>query len=336
MSKEAASSAEEQAQEKVEERQITYFEAIFEAQREEMQRDERVILIGEDIALYSATGLMAGFGPNRMRSTPISENGFAGMAVGAAITGLRPIVDFTIASFVYLAMDQLVNQAAKMRYMSGGQVSIPVTFRASMWHNGSNAAHHSDRPYPMFMNAPGIKVAVPGTPYDMKGILKTAIRDDDPVILFEDNDLWFQSGVVPEEEFFVPVGEAKVRREGSDVTVIAIGATSGLALEAAAELAGEGVSVEVIDPRWLVPLDKQTLLDSVSKTGRLVVVDLAHKTAGAAAEISAMVVEEAFDQLKRPILRVATPDLPIPFSPPLEKPLYPSKEKIIAAVRQLL
>ncbi|MBW2273537.1 MAG: dehydrogenase [Deltaproteobacteria bacterium] len=331
-----AESAAGSAQEQGGEREISYFEAIFEAQREEMQRDEDVILIGEDIALYGATGLMAGFGPDRMRSAPISENGFAGMAVGAAITGLRPIVDFTIASFVYLAMDQIVNQAAKMRYMSGGQVSLPVTFRASMWHNGSNAGHHSDRPYPLFMNSPGIKVAVPGTPYDMKGILKTAIRDDDPVILFEDNDLWFRAGPVPEEEFFVPVGEAKVRREGSDVSVVAVGATSALALEAAEELAGEGISLEVIDPRWLVPLDKDTILRSVVKTGRLVVVDLANKTAGAAAEISAMVCEEAFDQLKRPILRVATPDLPIPFSPPLEHPLYPSKQKIITAVRQLL
>jgi 2-oxoisovalerate dehydrogenase E1 component len=318
------------------ERQISYFEAIFEAQREEMQRDERVILIGEDIALYGATGLMAGFGPDRMRSAPISENGFTGMGVGAAITGLRPIVDFTIASFVYLAMDQLVNQAAKMRYMSGGQVSIPITFRASMWHNGSNAGHHSDRPYPLFMNSPGIKVAVPATPYDMKGILKTAIRDDDPVILFEDNDLWFSSGPVPEEEFFVPVGEAVVRREGSDVSVVAVGATVILALEAADELAREGISLEVIDPRWLVPLDRETILRSVAKTGRLVVVDLANKTAGAAAEISAMVCEEAFDQLKRPILRVATPDLPIPFSPPLETPLYPNTPKITAAIRQLL
>jgi TPP-dependent pyruvate/acetoin dehydrogenase alpha subunit/pyruvate/2-oxoglutarate/acetoin dehydrogenase E1 component len=318
------------------EREISYFAAIFEAQQEEMQRDERVILIGEDIALYSATGLMTGFGPDRMRSAPISENGFTGVAVGAAITGLRPIVDFTIASFVYLAMDQLVNQAAKMRYMSGGQVSIPATFRASMWHNGSNAGHHSDRPYPLFMNSPGMKVAVPGTPYDMKGILKTAVRDDDPVILFEDNDLWFRSGPVPEEEYFVPVGEAKVRREGSDVSVVAVGATSALALEAADALAGEGISLEVIDPRWLVPLDKDTILRSVAKTGRLVVVDLANQTAGAAAEISAMVCEEAFDQLKRPILRVATPDVPIPFSPALERPLYPSKEKIVAAVRRLL
>jgi len=315
--------------------EITYFEAIFQAMKEEMMRDERVILIGEDISLYGAAGLLPGFGKNRMYSTPISENSFTGMGVGAAITGTRPIVDLTIASFLYLAMDQLVNQAGKIRYMTGGQASVPLVVRASMWHNGSNAGHHSDRPYPMLMNAPGLKIAVPATPADMKGLLKTAVRDDNPVVLFEDNDLWFQKGPVPKGEHLVPLGQADVRRAGSDVTVVTVGATIQRALEAAEELAKEGTSLEVIDVRSLVPLDKGTILDSVAKTGRLVVVDLANKTNGAAAEISAMVAEEGFGSLKAPIARVATPDVPIPFSPPLEKPLYPSKGTIISAVRKL-
>jgi pyruvate dehydrogenase E1 component beta subunit len=317
-------------------REITYFDAIFEAQREEMQRDERVILIGEDVALYASTGLLAGFGPNRLLSAPISENSFVGMAVGAAMTGLRPIVDLTIASFLYLAMDQLVNHAAKIHYMSGGQAKVPAVFRASMWHNGSNAAHHSDRPYPMFMNVSGLKLAVPATPYDMKGLLKAAIREDNPVLLFEDNDLWFQTGPVPEGDYVVPLGVADVKREGHDVTVVAIGATVGHALAAADELLADGCSVEVIDPRSLVPLDKRTILDSVAKTGRLVLVDLANKTSGAAAEIAAIVAEEAFSSLRAPVLRVTTPDVHIPFSPAMEKPLYPTKDKVVAAVRRQL
>jgi pyruvate dehydrogenase E1 component beta subunit len=258
------------------------------------------------------------------------------MAVGAAMTGLRPIVDFTIASFVYMAMDQLVNQAAKVSYMSGGQTTVPAVFRASMWHNGSNAAHHSDRPYPMFMNVPGLKIVVPATPRDMKGLLKAAIRDDEPVLVFEDSNLWFQTGPIPEGDYSIPLGVADVKREGRDVTVVAVGATVGHALEAADELIADGVSLEVIDPRSLVPLDKQTILDSVAKTGRLVIVDLANKTAGAAAEIAALVAEEGFRSLRGPICRVTTPDVHIPFSPPMEKPLYPNKEKIVAAVRRQL
>ena len=258
-----------------------------------MSRDERVILIGEDIAILEATGLLTGFGPNRLRSAPISENSF----VGAALTGLRPIVDLTIANFVYLAMDQLINQAAKIRYMSGGQTSVPIVVRASMWHNGSNAAHHSDRPYPMFMNVPGLKIVVPATAYDMKGLLKAAIRDDDPVLIFEDYGLWFQKGPVPEDDYVVPLGVANVKREGRDVTVVAIGGAVRLALEAAEELSADGVSVEVIDPVSLVPLDTQAILASVAKSGRLVLVDPANKTAGAAPEIAAIVAEEGFKRL---------------------------------------
>ena len=317
-------------------REISYFQAIFEAHQEEMARDERVVLIGEDLSLYTRTGLLDSSLGERIFSAPISENGFSGMGVGAALTGLRPIVDLTIASFVYLAMDQIVNQAGKLRYMTGGQARIPIVFRASMGHDGSNAAHHSDRPYPMLMNAPGLKIVVPASPSDVKGLLKAAIRDDDPVFVFEDNSLWFQSGPVPGGDHLVPIGVADVRREGSDVTVVTIGSTQGAALGAAQDLSAQGISVEVIDPRTLVPLDEQAILNSVAKTGRLVVVDPSNRTGGAAAEIAALVAEEAFDCLKRQIVRVATPDVPIPFSPALEKPLYPSREGIVAAVKKLL
>jgi pyruvate/2-oxoglutarate/acetoin dehydrogenase E1 component len=317
-------------------REITYFEAIFEAEREEMTRDERVILIGEDLGLYEKMGLLPGFGPSRIRSAPISENSFVGMAVGAAMTGLRPIVDLTISSFCFVAADQLVNHAAKNRYLFGGQTAVPLVVRSAMWYGGSNAAQHSDRPYPMFMNVPGLKIAVPATPADAKGLLKAAVRDDNPVLLFEDKNLWFRPGPVPEEETVVPLGVADIRRAGQDATVVAIGSTIGPALEAAEQLAVEGCDVEVIDPRTLVPLDERAILDSVARTGRLVVVDLANKTGGAAAEIAALAAEQVFDALAAPIVRVTTPDVHIPFSPPLEKPLYPNKEKIVAALRRVL
>ena len=317
------------------EREITYFQAIFEAHREEMARDERVVLIGEDISLYARVGLLDGELEERIFSAPIAENGFSGMGVGAALTGLRPVVDLTIASFVYLAMDPIVNQAAKIRYMTGGQATVPIVFRSAMWHGGSNAAHHSDRPYPMLMNAPGLKIAVPATPADVKGILKAAIRDDDPVVVFEDHSLWFESGPVPAGDHLTPIGVAQVRRVGSDVTLVAIGGTQGIALEAAEQLAGRGVSVEVIDPLTLVPLDRGAILGSLEKTGRLVIVDPASRTNGAAAEISAIAAEEAFGHLQRPILRVTTPDVPIPFSPVMEQPLYPAAADIVDAIGRL-
>jgi len=317
-------------------RELSYFEAIFEAEQQEMDRDERVILIGEDIYLYSGSGLLQ-VDAKRLRSTPISENSFCGVAVGAAMTGLRPIVDLTIASFAYLASDQIINQAAKLHYMTGGRARIPVVFRASMWHNGSNAAQHSDRPYPMFMNAPGLKIVAPATPADMKGLLKSAIRDDDPVMVFEDNDLWFRRGPCPADpDFLVPIGVADVKRAGSDLTIVSVAGCLPHALGAADALAAEGVAAEVIDVRTLVPLDRETILRSVAKTGRLVVVDYAHRTCGAAAEIAAIVAEEGFESLRRPIQRVTTPDVNIPFAPALEKPLYPSAARIAAAARRIL
>jgi pyruvate dehydrogenase E1 component beta subunit len=316
-------------------REMTYFQAIFEAHQEEMIRDERVVLIGEDISLYTRAGILDGGLADRIFSAPIAENGFCGMGVGAAMTGLRPVVDLTIASFIYLAMDQIVNQAAKIRYMTGGQATIPVVFRAAMWHEGSNAAHHSDRPYPMLMSAAGLKIVVPATPADVKGLIKSAIRDDDPVVVFEDNSLWFQSGPVPKGEHLTAIGVAAIRRPGSDVTLVAIGGAQQAAVDAAEALADEDVSVEVIDPRTLVPLDKPAILGSLERTGRLAIVDPANRTCSAASEIAAIAAEEAFYSLKAPIARITTPDVPIPFSPSMEEPLYPAKADIIETIRKL-
>jgi pyruvate dehydrogenase E1 component beta subunit len=320
-------------------RELTYLQAVYEAQREEMQRDSRVFIMGEDIeasVFGTTTGFIEEFGRERVRNTPLSENGFVGAAAGAAMVGMRPIVDFTIASFTYVAMDQLISITAKATYMYGGQTRVPVVLRAAMFYGGNNAAQHSDRPHPMFMNVPGLKIIAPSGPYDIKGLLKTAVRDDDPVMSFEDGTLWFTKEQVPEEEYLIPLGKAAVKQEGDDVTVVAIAGAVPHALSAAEILGADGVSVEVIDPRSLVPLDKETILASVEKTGRLVVVDPAHKTCSAASEISAVVVEEGFWSLSAPIVRVATPDVQIPFSPPLEQGLYPNPEKIVAAVRQTL
>jgi acetoin:2,6-dichlorophenolindophenol oxidoreductase subunit beta len=315
---------------------ISYLEAIVQAQIEEMRRDERVILIGEDLAIYGDGKVLKTFPPGRVWSTPISEGSFTGMAVGAAMTGMRPVVNLTIASFMYLASDQIINQAGKLRYMTGGQTKVPAVFRCSMYYGGSIAAQHSDRCYPMFMNAPGLKIIAPTSPADMKGLLKAAIRDDDPVVIFEDSTLWMtKEEVSTDPECLVPIGEAAVKHAGSDVTLVAVAGAMKAALAAAKALAGEGVSVEVVDPRTLVPLDTDAIVRSVVKTGRLIVVDNANRTCNAAAEIAATVAEEAFDSLKKPIVRLSTPEVHIPFSPVLEKPLYPSPETIAAAVRCL-
>jgi acetoin:2,6-dichlorophenolindophenol oxidoreductase subunit beta len=318
-------------------RPISYIEAIVQAQIEEMSRDNRVILMGEDLAIYGDGKVLNAFGPARVWSTPISENSFSGIAVGAAMTGLRPIVALSIASFMYLASDQIINQAGKLHYMTGGQMNVPAVFRCSMYYNSSIAAQHSDRPYPMFMNAPGLKVIAPTMPGDMKGLLKSAIRDDDPVVVFEDSTLWTtKEEVSTDPDHLVPIGLADIKHPGTDVTVIAIAGCMKPALAAAKELKVQGISVEVLDPRTLVPLDQETILRSVAKTGRLVIVDNANRTCNAAAEIAARVAEEGFESLKKPIRRLSTPDVHIPFSPALEKSLYPSKEAIIAAVKGLL
>jgi pyruvate dehydrogenase E1 component beta subunit len=318
----------------------SYLQAIHEAQREELLRDPSVILMGQDLHanLYGAAGgFLREFGPERIRDLPLSEAGFVGAAVGAALTGLRPIVDMTVAAFMFVAMDQFVNQVAKSRYMFGGQADVPVVYRAGMFYGQAKAAHHSDRPYPMFMQVPGLKIVMPATPADAKGLLKMAVRCDDPVLCFEEGNLWSSRGPVSDDpDHTVPFGVAEVRRRGTDVSVVAFGAAVREALAAAAALEGEGISVEVVDPRTLVPMDWETIIASVTRTTRLVVVEMANRTCGAAAEVAATVVQEAFWSLAAPIVRVCTPDIPIPFSPALESGLYPDAAKIATAVRTVL
>ncbi|WFU71266.1 transketolase C-terminal domain-containing protein [Bradyrhizobium sp. CB2312] len=315
---------------------MSYLEAIIQAQIEEMELDERVILMGEDAAVYGGDKLLERFG-NRVWSTPISEGSFTGVAVGAAINGLRPIVDLTIASFVYLASDQIINQASKLRYMTGGQIAVPLVVRACMYSMKSVAAQHADRPYPFFMNVPGLKIISPTSPADIKGLLKSAIRDGDPVLVFEDTRLWPLKGDVPTNpERIIPIGKADMKCEGKDVTLIAIAGAIRPTMQAVDALAKQGISVEVIDPRTLKPLDHEAFKKSVAKTGRLVIVEDAHPVCNVGSEIAAVMVEEAFDLLKRPILRLSAPDIHVPFSPSLENDFYPTTERIVAAVRRLL
>src|SRR5919201_1827222 len=276
-------------QTQVETRQITMTQALNEAMREEMRRDARVFIMGEDIqkGVYGASGgLAAEFGMERVRDCPLSENAFFGAAVGAAAVGTRPIVESAFC-FSWVAMDSLVSQAAKMRYMFGGQVDLPIVYRLSLYYGGGLAAHHSDRAHPIFMHIPGFKVVFASNAYDAKGLLKTAIRDDDPVIFCEDRTVLGSRAEVPEEEYVIPFGVADVKREGSDVTVVAIGGMVPRALQAAEQLAAEGIAVEVVDPRTLVPLDKQTILASVAKTGRPVTADMAFQPCSAASELAA-------------------------------------------------
>ncbi|MGH8149203.1 MAG: alpha-ketoacid dehydrogenase subunit beta [Steroidobacteraceae bacterium] len=316
-----------------------FLEAIRDAQFEEMTRDPRVFMMGEDLAtnLFGATtGFVEAFGAERVRNTPISEAGFVGAAAGAAMVGMRPIVDVTIASFIYPAMDQLVSIVSKSRYLYGGQARLPLVLRLSLFYGNSTAAQHSDRPYPMLMAVPGLKIILPSSPLDAKGLLKSAIRADDPVLCFEDSSLWSAKMEVPDDlDFLVPLGTAAVRREGSDVTVVALGGMVPQALAAATDLAKEGLSVEVVDPRTLVPLDAETILQSVRKTGRLVAVDPAHRTCSAASEIAALVAEQAFGALRAPVLRVTAPDTHVPFSPPLEARIFPNRTSIAEAVRRV-
>jgi acetoin:2,6-dichlorophenolindophenol oxidoreductase subunit beta len=315
---------------------MSYLDALQQAQIEELERDPRVIMMGEDIAVYGDGKVIERF-PTRIWSTPISETSFTGLGIGAAMTGLRPIVTLSIASFMYLASDPIINQASKLRYMTGGQINVPIVFRCAMYYGASIAAQHSDRPYPMFLNVPGLKIVCPTTPADVKGLLKAAVRDDDPVMIFEDSKLWPIKDTVPADtDYLVPIGRAEIKQAGADVTLIAIGAAMRPALEAVKTLAAQAISVELIDLRTLKPLDTAAILTSVAKTGRLVVVENAHRICSLAAEISATVGEEAFEYLKRPIQRLTAPDVHVPFSPVLEELMYPSQEKIIAAVKKVL
>jgi pyruvate dehydrogenase E1 component beta subunit len=318
-------------------RTLSYREALGEAVREEMHRDPNVVVFCEDVRwpFMPYSKYASEFRADRMPVVPISEEGFTGVAIGAAMTGVRAVVDYTIASLMYEAHDQIMNHAAKNRFLFGGQTSVPVVLLAAMKYANYTAAQHSDRPYPQYMNQPGLKVVVPTSPSDCYGLMKTAIRDDDPVVFLEPLVLWGTKEDLPDEEYLIPFGQASVRRSGRDVTVVAIADCVPKALAAAEELAEAGVDVEVIDPRTLVPLDVAAIVESVGKTGRLVVADPANRTCSAASEIAATVVEQAFDSLRAPVLRVCTPDVHVPFSWALESEVYPTTEKIVAAVRTL-
>lgn len=323
-------------------RKIAYREALKEALREEMRRDSRVFLLGEDIGRYwggafkVTKGLAEEFGDERVRDTPISESAIIGAAVGAAITGMRPVAEIMFGDLTALAMDQIANQAAKIRYMFGGQAKCPIVVRTPFGAGVNIAAHHSQSLEAWFMHVPGLYVAAPSTPYDAKGLLKTAIRSDNPVVFCEHKLLYPLEGEVPEEEYTIPFGVADVKREGKDVTVVATLFMVHKALNAAEKLEEEGISVEVVDPRTLTPLDKQAIIKSVKKTGRIVIVTEDCKTAGVSAEIAAVVAEEAIDYLDAPIKRVAEPDTPIPFSPPLEQYVIPDEKAIIKAVKEVV
>jgi pyruvate dehydrogenase E1 component beta subunit len=324
-------------------RVITYAEALNEALREEMRRDPTVFVFGEDVAVWGGggifgvtKGLVDEFGPGRVRDTPISEEAIGALAVGAAATGTRPVAEIMYVDFIGLAMEPLVNQAAKMRYMFGGKISLPLVVRAQQGGGRGNAAQHSQSLEAWFAHIPGLKVCVPSTPHDAKGLLKTAIRDNNPVVFLEHKVLYFTKGPVPEGEYTIPFGQADVKREGSDVTVVGIQVLVNYALEAAEDLEKEGVSVEVIDPRTVSPLDFRTIVDSVKKTGRLVIAHQAYEQAGIGAEIATRVQAEAFDYLDAPIQRVCGKNVPIPYSEPLERAALPGKDEVIAAIRSIL
>lgn len=322
-------------------REIYFNQALREALSEEMTRDERIFVMGEDIGLYGGVfkvteGLLVSYGPKRVRETPISEGGFVGAAVGAAMTGYRPVVELMFMDFAYVAGDSIFNQAAKMRSMSGGRVTVPLVIRTQQGGGRGNGAQHSQSLEAMFAHIPGIKVVIPSTPYDAKGLLKTAIRDDNPVVFIEHKLLYATRGPVPEDDYTIPLGVADVKRQGSDVTIVSYSRTMLLALAAAERLAQEGIEAEVIDLRSLVPLDRETVLQSVRKTGRLVVAHEAHRFCGVGAEIAAMVYEEAGEYLRAPVVRVAAKDVPIPVAPSLEQAVLPQEQDIVAAVQQVV
>lgn len=325
-------------------RQITYAMALNEALREEMRRDPRVFVMGEDVAIwgnkggvYGVTqGLYEEFGAERVRDTPISEEAIVGTAVGAAVTGMRPVAEIMYVDFMALAMDPLVNQGAKLRYMFGGKARVPVVIRTQEGAGRGIAAQHSQSLEAWFVHIPGIKVCVPSTPYDAKGLLKTAIRDDNPVMFLEHKMLYATRGPVPEGEYTIPFGQADVKREGTDVTLIGIHTMITKGLSAAEKLAAEGISVEVVDPRTLVPLDVETIVKSVKKTGRVVIAHEAYQRNGVAGEIAFQIMEHAFDYLDAPIVRVTGRNVPIPYNLRLERAAVPQEEDLIAAIRQIV
>jgi len=322
-------------------RKISYAQAINEALYQMLESDDRVFLIGQGVTSpwyvgSTTAGLIDRFGSERVIDTPVSENGITGAAVGAALAGMRPVVVHPRMDFMYYAIDQIANQAANWHYMFGGQASVPLTIWGIINRGGEQAAQHSQSLQAMFAHLPGLKVVMPSTPYEAKGLLISSIRDDNPVVFIDERWLYDEVGEVPEELYSIPLGEGVVRREGKDITVIATSYMVTQALEAAASLEKEGIDVEVIDPRSLKPLDENLLLKSVKKTGRLVVADAGWKTCGMGAELSALAAEKAFSYLKAPIMRVSLPDAPAPASATLEKVYYPNAQDITAAAKQLL
>lgn len=321
-------------------REITLSKAVNEAIAEEMRRDPSIFLLGEDVAEAGTpfkilSGLVEEFGTDRIIDTPISEPGFMGIAVGAAMTGSRPIVDLMFGDFLYLVMDQLCNQAAKTHYMSGGKLKVPLVLRTNMGATRRSAAQHSQSLHALVAHIPGLKVAMPSSAYEAKGLLKTAIRDDNPVVIFEDKLMYNDKAPVPEEEFLIPFGQANIKREGRDVTLVATSSMVQVAEAAADILSREGISAEVIDPRTIVPLDEDTILNSVRKTSRAIVIDEGHQSYGVTAEIAARISEKAFYHLDAPVIRMGAMDVPVPFSPALEDLTVPTPQAVAENARKI-
>lgn len=322
-------------------RRITYAQAVNEALKEEMSRDERVIVLGEDIGLLGGVmgatrGLLDMFGHMRVRDCPISEAAIAGAGVGAAMTGTRPVVEIMYGDFLAVCFDEIYNKAAKWRYLHGGAFDIPLVIRTAMGYAYGSSGEHSQCPEALFMHTPGLKIVIPSTPYDAKGLLKSAIREDNPVLFFEHKQLYKKKGEVPEEEYLIPLGEAKVTKEGKDITVVATSLMVDRTLEAAKELQGEDIDIEVIDLRTLVPLDLDTLLKSVTKTKKLVIVEEANRRGSAGGEITAQVQEELFGILEAPIKRIASLDVPIPYNSGLESAVIPNTARIVKEIKELM
>ena len=322
-------------------RSITLSQAVNEAIAEEMRRDSSVFLIGEDVAeagtpFKITSGLVEEFGTQRVIDTPISEPGFMGLAVGAAITGSRPIVDIMFGDFLFLIMDQLCNQAAKAHYMSGGKLNVPLVVRTNLGATRRSAAQHSQSLHALVSHIPGLKVAMPSSAYEAKGLLKTAIRDDNPVVIFEDKLMYQDKANVPEDDYLIPFGEAAVLQEGNQVTLIGTSSMRQVCEDAARILGNEEISVEIIDPRTLVPLDEKTILNSAKKTGRVIVVDEGHQNFGVTAEIASRISEKAFYYLDAPVIRMGAMDVPVPFSPVLEDLTVPTAEKVALNARKII
>ena len=321
-------------------RELTFAQAVREALAEEMRRDPRVCILGEDVAEAGTpfkvlSGLVEEFGKDRVIYTPISEAGFTGVGVGAAMTGMRPVIDIMFGDFLTLTMDQMVNQAAKVHYMSGGKWKVPMVLRTTLGATRRSAAQHSQSLHAWLSHVPGLKVVLPSTPYDAKGLLKTAIRDENPVVFFEDKMMYKLKGPVPAEDYAIPFGVADVKRQGSDITIVATSSMVQVALGAAHLLEEAGISAEVIDPRTTWPLDEKTLIESAKKTSKAIVVDEGYGRYGVTAEIAAVISAGAFYNLEAPVQRMGAMHVPIPFSPPLEDATVPTEQTVFAAARQL-